>query len=455
MPENPLRKILHLFFSTTWGAWCFAFVLASLFAVISVAYLAYYGRPEKNFVENLQPLAVILIGLTAVFIAFRNHWEKLGHEIVYRQIDIFPSNTENISDMPYIKNLILYNRKNKVEIINKILLFSKKLKYTILADFEESPRVLKEYSTTLIELDPVTIWAKDSEKKNFIIKEYITSLPSGEAVIKTLKEGVLPIFYATSYNYPIKAKRKLNLIAVTPDGLIPIKSAKFDSRAYDAVILPIRNTEGISSIYFSSMLENKEIICKASVIQVTELTLGKSEAGNSPPSEKIKIVLHNSLERYSFIDCPEKKKKNDIYIFFPQGADKFEEEWKIYYNNSKEKINKKIINRFKETKKNIKKYKKEILAETEIALENSFHSQTVNLFNKPDLSKISSKITSKIFFMHDVKKFAEYPIIKKRHTLFETAFYPTKEENPCFEKIEEIEKSNFSKIWSRLFHSTP
>ena len=421
--------------------------------IVAKFYLSYYGTHGGNLVKDLQPLAVILIGLAAVSIAFRNHWKTLGHRITYRETIFSPGGEKNLSDMPYIRNITLYNRKNKVEIIDKILLRSEELKYTVLVDFERSPRVLKEYSTTLIELDPVTIWGKGSEGKNLKITEFTTSLQGSEAVIKKLKGEVHPIFYATSYNYSVNKRVNRNIIAVTPDGWLPIKVEKIDWRAYGSVILPIRNTEGLSAIYqYTMRQENEKIICNASVIQVTELTLGKSEAGNSPSSQKIKVFLHNKLKRYSFVDCLEKNREFDAYTFFPRGAEKFEEEWEIYYNNEKEKIKKSIIDQFAKSKKGMKKYKKEILDKTKIALEDFFYRKTANLFDKPELPKMSSEITSKIFFLLYVNSFAEYPIVKKRHTLFETAFYPIKEINPCFEEIEE---SIFSKMRRKIFRKTP
>ena len=54
-----------------------------------------------------------------------------------------------------------------------------------------------------------------------------------------------------------------------------------------------------------------------------------------------------------------------------------------------------------------------------------------------------------MFFLKDeAKKIEQYPILRKEHTLFVTALYPTEPVHPCFE---EIEKSVFHKIrhWLR------
>ena len=133
--DNPMKsqpKVYNsFFFSTTLGGCCFTLLSILLFVVVSTGYLYWQGDFyfnlifSKNLIKDLQPLAVLIIGIASVFIAARNYWEKIGHNITCRFIYFIPLK-KNRSAMPYIKNIILINKKNKVEIIDLIFIFFKK-----------------------------------------------------------------------------------------------------------------------------------------------------------------------------------------------------------------------------------------------------------------------------------------------------------------------------------------
>ena len=455
---KPLKKIFDFFFSSTIGGWFFVVGVLSLLGIASYFYLDYYGTPNKNSLETLQPhsygtlnesplktlqpLAVVIFGFASAVIALINIWGKLGHKLMCK-IYCKSSSREPYSDMIYISNMIICNRKNKAEVIDKILFLSKK-QYTTLVDFYPNPLVLKNYETKNIEMEPVTAWIKNVN--NSCMREFsFPSLGSDDTfTVNTIKEREHPIIYVTHRNYNTSERKISSVKAVTLNGIIPIQIGwgKFNVKS----ILPIRNTE-------KNSIAPEETVYRSNVIQVTNLILGKSNAGKEPKNKKIKIILCNDNEEYIFINHKDKT-ETDVYKFFSGltyiEKRNFESMWEKYYEKEKIKAKASVIKEFKQLGKDIQNHKKEILHETEEKLKNFFHEKISSLFLNKDLPKISSKITSKMFFLKDeAKKIEQYPILRKEHTLFVTALYPTEPVHPCFE---EIEKSAFYKMRHKIRH---
>ena len=70
------QKVYNFFLSTTLGAWCLAFLLALFFVALSAIYLFCQGTSSENFIKELEPLAVLIIGLASVIIATSNFLGK-------------------------------------------------------------------------------------------------------------------------------------------------------------------------------------------------------------------------------------------------------------------------------------------------------------------------------------------------------------------------------------------
>ena len=190
-------------------------------------------------------------------------------------------------------------------------------------------------------------------------------------------------------------------------------------------------------------IKKKKAIYGPRVIMETELTLGRSASELEPENKKIKVLLYNNQEKFHFDSYIEENLFHDFMGFSEVSTVEtrdFEKEWQEYYNMIKDSY-----------EKNSKENKDGTSSYTE-TLEDDFHKKTARLLQIENLLKISSQITSRIFFLRDVKEFGGYPIVNKRHTFFVTGFYPTEEVHPLFEEIEE---SIFAKIRKWCFDEAP
>ena len=222
------RKLIkgwHYLFSTKWGRWLFLFIVFSV--VIGAWILDGWGEENIPFIfENLQeknillilensqkgniPWVFVVLGLISIVFAANYFWLTQGSQFVVNyKVESFynlMSSDESYTEIPYISQIYIRNKKNKFEAIQSIWLQIDKKTIIWLASYTKNPLLLEPFKSITRELSPVTHYHSTifgdhprdgSKEKNFILKEEskyygLLDFWVNKIIIQT-EDGIFPV----------------------------------------------------------------------------------------------------------------------------------------------------------------------------------------------------------------------------------------------------------------------